>query len=83
LWRIPRLRQQHRGPHTRRCEEPEIRTYEDELVNTFWGKIGTASIIPGSEIYSALQTKTVDAMEFHASGVVNFKLYEVTSYFSR
>lgn len=60
----------------------KIRTYEDELVNTFWGKIGTASIVPGSEIYSALQTKTVDAMEFHAAGCINFKLNEVASYFT-
>ena len=60
----------------------KIRTYEDELVNTFWGKIGTASIIPGSEIYSALQTKTVDAMEFHATGVMSFKLYEVAGFFA-
>ena len=60
----------------------KIRTYEDALVNTFWGKIGTASIIPGSEIYSALQTKTVDAMEFHPVGVVSYKLYEVADYFT-
>lgn len=60
----------------------KIRTYEDALVNKFWGSIGTASIIPGSEIYSALQTKTVDAMEFHATGVYAYKLYEVASYFA-
>lgn len=59
----------------------KIRTYEDALVNTYWGSIGTASIIPGSEIYSALQTKTVDAMEFHASGVYAFRLNEVADYF--
>lgn len=60
----------------------KIRTYEDALVNKFWGSIGTASIIPGSEIYSALQTKTVDAMEFHATGVYAYKLYEVADYFA-
>lgn len=60
----------------------KIRTYEDALVNKFWGEIGTASIIAGSEIYSALQTKTVDAMEFHATGVMSFKLYEVANYFT-
>ncbi len=60
----------------------KIRTYEDALVNKFWGSIGTASIIPGSEIYSALQTKTVDAMEFHATGCYSFKLNEVASYFA-
>ena len=60
----------------------KIRTYEDALVNKFWGSIGTASIIPGSEIYSALQTKTVDAMEFHATGCYSFKLNEVANYFA-
>lgn len=60
----------------------KIRTYEDALVNKFWGSIGTASIIPGSEIYSALQTKTVDAMEFHATGVYAYKLYEVAKFFA-
>lgn len=60
----------------------KIRTYEDALVNKFWGSIGTASIIPGSEIYSALQTKTVDAMEFHATGCFSYKLNEVASYFA-
>ncbi|MPW25646.1 hypothetical protein GC105_07570 [Alkalibaculum sp. M08DMB] len=60
----------------------KIRTYEDSLVNKFWGEIGTASIIAGSEIYSALQTKTVDAMEFHATGTMSFKLYEVAKYFT-
>jgi TRAP-type C4-dicarboxylate transport system substrate-binding protein len=60
----------------------KIRTYEDALVNHFWGSLGTASIIAGSEIYSALQTKTVDAMEFHPTGVMSFKLYEVAKYFT-
>lgn len=60
----------------------KIRTYEDALVNHFWGNVGTASIIPGSEIYSAMQTKTVDAMEFHATGVYAYKMYEVAKYYA-
>ena len=62
------------------CADLKIRTYEDEVVNTFWGSLGTASIIPGSEIYSALQTKTVDAMEFQLTGIEEYNLHEVAHY---
>ena len=64
------------------CSKLKIRTYEDALVNNYWGSIGTASIIPGSEIYSALQTKTVDAMEFHPTGVYAYRLNEVAGYYA-
>ena len=62
------------------CKDLKIRTYEDDIVNTFWSGLGTASIIAGSEIYSALQTKTVDAMEFHLSGIDSYNLNEVATY---
>jgi len=60
----------------------KIRTYEDELVNMYWGTIGTPSIIGMADMYSALQTKTVDALEMFPSGVLTFKFYELASYYA-
>ena len=63
-------------------KDMKIRTYEDEIVNKFWGSLGTASIVPGSEIFSALQTKLVDAMEFMPSSIDIFGLQEVCDYYT-
>jgi len=60
----------------------KIRTYEDELVNMYWGSIGTPSIIGMADMYSALETKTVDALEMFPSGVLTFKFYELAKYFA-
>jgi TRAP-type C4-dicarboxylate transport system substrate-binding protein len=60
----------------------KIRTYEDQLVTTFWSGLGTTSVISQGEMFSALQTKTVDAMELHAGAVYSLHMDEVTDYYS-
>jgi TRAP-type C4-dicarboxylate transport system substrate-binding protein len=60
----------------------KIRTYEDQLVTTFWSGLGTTSVISQGEMFSALQTKTVDAMELHPTAIYSLHMDEVTDYYS-
>lgn len=41
----------------------KLRTYQDPIVTTFWSKICITQPLAFSEMYSALQTKTVDAVD--------------------
>ena len=63
-------------------KDMKVRIYQDPLVSIFWSGICNAQPIPGSEIYSALQTKAVDAMEFAPASVLAQRIDEVTKYFS-
>lgn len=60
----------------------KVRIYQDPLVSIFWSGICNAQPIAGSEIYSALQTKAVDAMEFAPASVLAQRIDEVTKHFS-
>ena len=58
------------------------RVYEDYIVKAFWSKITNATIMPYSEVYTALQTKAIDGVEFAETIVVQDKCYEVTNHFT-
>lgn len=60
----------------------KVRTYEDPIVNKFWAGISNAAPMPYSEVYTALQTKGVDGLEFAATSVVSSKFYEVGKFYS-
>ncbi len=64
------------------CRDLKIRSYEDQLVTTFWSGLGTTSVISMGEMFSALQTNTVDAMEIHPTACYALHLYEVTDYYT-
>lgn len=62
----------------------KCRTYEDRVVQTFWGDVCNASSMAFSEVYTGLQTGTIDGLEFAATSVLSSKYYEVAnpSYYS-
>jgi TRAP-type C4-dicarboxylate transport system substrate-binding protein len=60
----------------------KVRVLEDIVSQTFWNGLATTTVIPQAEVFSALQTKTVDAMELHATGVYAMRLNEVCNYYT-
>ena len=59
-----------------------MRIYEDPVVKYFWAPICNASVISFSEVYTALQTKTCDAMEIAAGVGIYSKFYEVCDHYT-
>lgn len=62
----------------------KCRTYEDRVVQTFWGDVCNATSLPFSEVYTGLQTGTVDGLEFGSTNILSSKYYEIAnpSYYS-
>lgn len=60
----------------------KVRIYEDPVVSSFWSGICSASPIPYSEVYTSLQTNTVDGLEFAATSIVSDKFYELGPHYS-
>ncbi|MDN5311626.1 MAG: TRAP-type transport system periplasmic protein [Thermoanaerobacteraceae bacterium] len=60
----------------------KVRIYEDPVVNLFWKDICNAVSMPYSEVYTGLQTKAIDGLEFADSSVVSSKYYELGKYFT-
>ncbi len=60
----------------------KCRIYQDPIVDLFWKGICNAAPLPLSELYTSLQTRTVDGTEFQATAVLTNKLYEVAKYYS-
>lgn len=60
----------------------KVRTFEDTATNIFWGGIGTAAPMPVSEVYSALQTNTIEGLEFGISSCLTRKYDEVANYYT-
>lgn len=62
----------------------KARTYEDRVVQTFWGDICNATSMPFSEVYTGMQTGAVDGLEFAATSILSSKYYEIAnpSYYS-
>ena len=53
------------------------------LHKEIWEAVGTAPVgLPYGEVYSALQTKVIDAVEINVSSVVGENLWEVGKYFT-
>lgn len=63
-------------------EDLTMRIYEDPSVQYFWSPICNASVISFNEVYTALQTKTCDAMEIAAGVGIYSKFYEVCDYYT-
>ena len=60
----------------------KIRTYEDPVVNVFWGDICQAMPMPVSEVYTALQTNAIDGLEFSVNSIISRKYIEVGKYYT-
>lgn len=63
-------------------EDITMRIYEDPVVKYFWAPICNASVISFNEVYTALQTKTCNAMEIAAGVGIYSKFYEVCDHYS-
>jgi TRAP-type C4-dicarboxylate transport system substrate-binding protein len=72
----------HRVATVSDLRDLKARIYEDPVVNIFWKSICNASAIAYSEVYTALQTKTVDGLEFADTSVLSSKYYELGKFFS-
>ena len=59
-----------------------VRTYEDIMVNTFFGGLCTISILPASEMYTAIQTGTVTGSEFPDGVYLRDGYDELVPYFT-
>ena len=60
----------------------KVRTYQDPVVTEFWSGVCNASPLPMSEVFTGLQTKAIDGLEFAGTSVVGQKFYEVAKYYS-
>lgn len=60
----------------------KLRVTESPIATTFWESISIATPLPASEIYMALETKAIDGLEFHASGVVGQQYYNIVDYYT-
>jgi TRAP-type C4-dicarboxylate transport system substrate-binding protein len=72
----------HRVVKVADLKDLKIRTYEDPVVSAFWEGICQAMPMPVSEVYTAMQTNSVDGLEFSANSVLTRKYHEVGKYFS-
>lgn len=72
----------HRVAKVSDVRDLKVRIYEDPVVNLFWKNICNATSIAYSEVYTALQTKTVDGLEFADTSVLSSKYYDLGKYFS-
>ena len=62
----------------------KCRSYEDRIVQTFWGDICNATSMAFSEVYTGMQTGAIDGLEFAATSVLSSRYYEIAtpSYYS-
>lgn len=60
----------------------KVRTYEDEIVNSFWQDICNATPMSISDVYTALQTNAIDGLEFSVDSIITRKYYEVAKNYS-
>jgi TRAP-type C4-dicarboxylate transport system substrate-binding protein len=60
----------------------KLRTYEDPVVNAFWEDICQAMPIPVNEVYTAMQTNSVDGLEFAPTSIIGRRYQEVGKFYS-
>jgi C4-dicarboxylate-binding protein DctP len=60
----------------------KLRTIESPVATAFWENISIATPLPFNEVYMALETKAIDGLEFHASGVVGQQYYNIVDHFT-
>ena len=59
-----------------------VRIYQDPILQAFWEELALPTQLSFGEVYTALQTGTVDGMEFSPTGVLAYKISEVTDYYT-
>ncbi|WHH56857.1 TRAP transporter substrate-binding protein [Petroclostridium sp. X23] len=59
-----------------------FRTYEDAIVNTFYGGLGNIAVMPSGELYTSLQNGLVTATEQQVPSYIIEKYYEIAPYYS-
>lgn len=57
----------------------KARTYEDKIVQDFWGGICNATSMAFSEVYNGMQTGAIDGLEFAATSVLSSSYYEIAN----
>jgi TRAP-type C4-dicarboxylate transport system substrate-binding protein len=72
----------HRVVKVADVKDLKLRTYEDPVVNAFWESICQAIPMPVSEVYTALQTKSVDGLEFAPTSIISRRYNEVGKFYS-
>jgi TRAP-type C4-dicarboxylate transport system substrate-binding protein len=72
----------HRVVKVADVKDLKLRTYEDPVVSAFWEDICQAMPMPVSEVYTAMQTRSVDGLEFAATSVISRRYQEVGKFFS-
>jgi len=60
----------------------KLRTYEDPVVHAFWEDICQAIPMPVSEVYTALQTNSVDGLEFAPTSIISRRYHEVGKFYT-
>lgn len=59
-----------------------VRIYQDPVVQAFWEEVASPTQLPFGEVYTSLQTGTVNGLEFSPTGTVAYKIMEVVDYYS-
>lgn len=59
-----------------------FRTYEDAIVNTFYGGLGNVAIMPFGELYTSLQNGLVTATDQQIPSYIIENYYEVAPFYS-
>jgi TRAP-type C4-dicarboxylate transport system substrate-binding protein len=60
----------------------KLRVPQEVLAMEFWRRVANPTPIALSELYSALQTKTVEGSEQNATAIVYYKFHEICKFFS-
>ncbi|MDR2870326.1 MAG: TRAP transporter substrate-binding protein [Deferribacteraceae bacterium] len=72
----------HRVTDVQSVSDLKLRTYEDPVVSAFWEDICQAMPMPVSEVYTAMQTNSIDGLEFPPTSVIGRKYQEVGKFYS-
>ena len=67
----------HRVATVSDIRDLKVRIYEDPVVNLFWKNLCNATSMAYSEVYTALQVRTVDGLEFSDTSILSSKYYEI------
>ena len=63
-------------------KDETFRTYEDAIVNAFYGELGNVAIMPFGELYTSLQNGLVTATDQQIPSYIIENYYEVAPYYS-
>jgi TRAP-type C4-dicarboxylate transport system substrate-binding protein len=60
----------------------KIRIVESPSDRAFWEPISDPTPMPFGDVYMALETKAIDGVEFHSTGVIGQQYYNLIEYFT-